>query len=404
MEDPGIDRKFVSSTTIDKQHAHERWDGKPPKFSSKRTHALEALREFESLRDNDELPDRRKLLGGRSLACLYVRGKAYAYPVTRTHELSKPNENGPCLTPRLWLAIAWVLTAMLGYRKQGLYAKHRDMAALLHCSERTAGSTMRTLIDMGLVRAVPMHARCRSSGKHERKAYVFSVSARVMAFLQIRSVPDWICQPAEKHRVISASTNSGLEHETPGVGDGGAPPLAAGESIVTVPDATPDDDLRAVGVKARSEASPEGFPGGGADEDPPLARLAGELEEFKACVVRDARRDLARARLRDAVTLSAKLHELEARGDQLAETVAAELAGRGRGRRRPLAPIADETAKVPEPPDPVDLEELRRSVAPLPDWQPVRAPAAPVDDDAGGETIEEMGARLAALLPDGGAK
>jgi hypothetical protein len=55
-------------------------------------------------------------------------------------------------TPRAIDALAWLLAAERGFGgKRGCVVKHPDMARMLGCSARSAGTAMRELVDLGLV-------------------------------------------------------------------------------------------------------------------------------------------------------------------------------------------------------------------------------------------------------------
>lgn len=113
--------------------------------------------------------DRAHAMSGTRLLALRRGGKARPFGSVITHarevrrhdaprtpravELGHADDGGWVLSSRDLLALAWLAAVAIGFRSDGLAIRLADWAELLDCSPRTAGSCLRRLSAMGLVRA-----------------------------------------------------------------------------------------------------------------------------------------------------------------------------------------------------------------------------------------------------------
>lgn len=127
-----------------------------------RHRALKDLRQWERCKDRLRRTRNRAVLG----AVLAVRSEQLAL---RPYDLGKL---GPALRrasgPRVAELLGWLVAAEKCFKRPGVRLRHRDLARLLNCSERTAGDAMRAAVEAGHVTRVPWFRSRSSSPKPVR--------------------------------------------------------------------------------------------------------------------------------------------------------------------------------------------------------------------------------------------
>jgi len=128
----------------------------------------------------------RTMVGSRYLE-LVAGGGVHAYPLVARSREVRPMPTGAKwrLRDRHRLALAHVVTAHLVCKSVGFSVAHAEMAALLECSERTAGTTMRELVAWGLVESFPMYQP--AGAVRLRRPSLYRVSAFAIELFDIRA-------------------------------------------------------------------------------------------------------------------------------------------------------------------------------------------------------------------------
>jgi len=171
-------------------------------------------------------------MGGTELRELAVRGKAHAYPLRRP-EGSELRQMG--IRDQHLAALAWVLAAELGFGRQALIIRHEDMAMLLGCSPRSAGTYMRRLAELGLLEPLPLFVPGGTGHAQIPGSYRTTELARRVFGVRVWRAGQ-TCQPSE----------------TPPTGDPELEVSPVGDGSIGVPDDSTDDN--APSVKARPAA------------------------------------------------------------------------------------------------------------------------------------------------------
>ncbi len=167
------------------------------------------MRRYERARKAGELPAADRVIGGSTFRALVEAGHIHPYP------LSRPAIVGAryAMRDRHFAALALVVAAELGCKVGGLVVRHADMAALLGCCERTAGSVMRQLVGWGLLSSTPFYERCGAG--HARLASLYRVTAGAAEIFALRRIkrPGKNCQASDtvlrtdQEEVVSAGQN-----------------------------------------------------------------------------------------------------------------------------------------------------------------------------------------------------
>lgn len=208
-----------ASRIRDRFPTRPRWDGKLPAFSAHRVRAMAQLRDWEKAKKAGAAPDPEACMGGTELLAYAAASKAYPFPVRRP----AGNELGDLvLRDRHITALAWVLAVQRGFGRDALLITHADMAILLGCSERTAGTTMRYLAGLGLVTALPMFVA--GGCGHAQLACAYRVSELALKLFRIRHGAaiggGKNCQPSETpggdpRKVVSAVADVSIVETEP---------------------------------------------------------------------------------------------------------------------------------------------------------------------------------------------
>lgn len=290
---PRIGRDARRRAHRDKYGNTKRWNGTAPTLSPQQQRELDDLRAFERARDCDELPARGRCIGGSSLVALRDAGSAR--PVDRVpaswcsnagcrdrmdhlrvcshgrYFRLRPELVALGLSRRQWAAIGWTLAAQFGYRGEWLLARHADMAELLDCCERTAGSVVRSLVTCGWLVRMPQYdtetVRVIANGKsrqytcHMRGPSAYRVAQPVLDLLGIdgkgeRGTPLATTPSKDYQATEKPDSNSSVSVILPGEqarpGGLGGVPASPSRSFFTQPDESHLLDSDADRVKTRA--------------------------------------------------------------------------------------------------------------------------------------------------------
>jgi hypothetical protein len=142
-------------------HDRPRWKGaKPPPtadWSRQKCEAIRAKHAWVRAQLGGAVPKPYDCTLGDDYAVRVAEGKLHPYPlVYRVCDRTKlPPHAKWRLTSRHLELLAHFVTAHLVVKSQGFIASHGDMARLIGCSERTAGTRVRELVAWGLLDRLP---------------------------------------------------------------------------------------------------------------------------------------------------------------------------------------------------------------------------------------------------------
>lgn len=151
------------------------------------------------------MPDHADLIGGSTFRALVESGHIHPYPLARPPEL---REAAYRMRDRHFAALALVVAAELGCKTGGLAIRHADMAALLHCCERTAGTVMRDLASWGLVACTPFYERVGVGHLRCASLYRTTPGCRAIFNIGTRKRTGKTCQA--KDIALRADQNDGV--------------------------------------------------------------------------------------------------------------------------------------------------------------------------------------------------
>lgn len=189
-----------------------RWRGsRPASWSRQRSAEVRAVHAFKRDRRERETARSRALSGTRLLAYARAgRARPFGPVLTRGAEVRDrclprtPRAAGAGhdrLGPRDLLALAWLAAAALGFRSTHVAIRLVDWAELLECSPRTAGSCLRRLAAMGVVRSTPYYVAV--PGGMARRESTYGLAPEVLAFFRGLGGPGTNCQAEDTDPEVS---------------------------------------------------------------------------------------------------------------------------------------------------------------------------------------------------------
>jgi hypothetical protein len=322
----------------------KRWRGQRiDNWTRQRAENIRAKSRFVTATKRKRVPSVYDCMLGPRFAQLLVDGKLYPYPLVQRRRRTSEMPPGAkwSLRARHLDALSLVVTAHLACDTQGLIISHATMGGLLGCSPRTAGTTMRQLVEWGLLSSEPWFSS--TEGASLRLSSSYQVTAFAARFFDLPTTLSKNCQ-AERN---------------PPSGDAISVSAVADERL-SVPDAAAVL-VHAEGVKARPDTSPE------APRE--QVRANGRVVVVRSALAADVRRLADRVVEREAAPvrqLAARFVLLEEQFRERSRDL--EL----RERDLELRELAGNTGEIPAAADPVDadpLAELRRSVSGVNGWK-----------------------------------
>jgi hypothetical protein len=226
------DRHYPPGSSLDEHgRVTPRWRGKRPvTWSRQRRQELRAVSRFKSHRAELEAQRERAMSGSR-LVELRNHGKARPFGQVLTHKpevcrrvlpsTPRAKELGhDRLSHRDLLALAWLAATHIGFRSSGLAIAWKGWAELLECCSKTAGTTVRRLVAMGLVISDPFHVPV--PGGMARRENSFRLAPEILAFFRDLNPPGKGCE--------AETTESSLrsDNKVSPVGDDGRAPEGDG--------------------------------------------------------------------------------------------------------------------------------------------------------------------------------
>ncbi len=329
--------------SLDYETGGSRPEFSPSVFTPHKCRELVDLRAYERGKRDGTGPDLGNCLGGSSFLGLWRAGTAFVPLGTELAELRLTHAQGIAL----WAVV--IATKRLGRTWEGLIIRHADMAEVLGCSPRTAGTVMRHLTALGYVVRRPWYD-VEGRG-HVRGACVYGVSDRVLDLLGF-SGGGKNCQASEKPQNSgSGNPSSGDRVPVAGVGAVPDPEQVVRKGVVpdgaTVPTAATANELANAKLPEPVEpATPRALVEPVSDVRA-LAMLRKQLATHEQRADEEFRRRTIAVHEAIAVQVTEERRKLEEERQQYRESVAAMLA-REAVRGRPADDTPDDERDLPD--------------------------------------------------------